>query len=433
MRMIAAGLLVVMALPLLAQAETGSQSAASGPTAASTVPPGEEWTRFRGPNGTGISTAKGIPAEWTEKDYNWDATLPGKGHSSPVVWGDQVFVTSATVDNAERIVLCLDAATGKTVWERRYPSHAHAKHFKNSFATATPALDRDRVYVSWSTPEQYTVLALDHDGRDAWRVDLGPVVSQHSTGVSPIVFDDMVILSNDQDGPVKENANTGISFLMALNASDGQVRWRTERSSEVVSYSTPCVYQSPETGLPELIFNSQAHGISSIDPYTGRLNWEIGALDKRAVSSPVVAAGLIFGTTGSGGGGNYVVAIHPGKNPTVAYKITQMAPYVPTLLAKDELLFLWGDNGVVSCVDAATGKSHWRQRVGGNFSGSPIAIEDRLYCIAEDGTVVVLAAGPEYRLIARNALGENSNSTPAVAGGRLYLRTVSHLISLGGK
>jgi outer membrane protein assembly factor BamB len=435
MRMIAAGLLAAFALPLLAaaQAETGARAETGSQNAASAATAQEEWTRFRGPNGTGISTAKGIPSEWTEKDYNWNATLPGKGHSSPVVWGDKVFLLSAAADSAERIVLCLDAATGKTLWERRYPSHTHAKHFKNSFATATPALDRDHVYCSWSTPEQYTLLALGHDGSEAWRVDLGPVVSQHSTGVSPIVFDDMVILSNDQDGPIMDNPNTGVSFLMALNTSDGQVRWRTERNSEVVSYSTPCVYRSPETGLPELIFNSQAHGISSIDPYTGRLNWEIGALDKRAVSSPVVAAGLIFGTTGSGGGGNYVVAIHPGKNPTVAYKITQMAPYVPTLLAKDDLLFLWGDNGVVSCVDAATGKVHWRQRVGGNYSGSPIAILDRLYCIAEDGTVVVLAAGPDYQLIARNPLGENSNSTPAVAGGRLYLRTVSHLICVGGK
>ncbi|HEX4146537.1 MAG TPA: PQQ-binding-like beta-propeller repeat protein [Pirellulales bacterium] len=435
MRMLAAGLLVVVALSPCAgaRAESSPKAAADAKTAASVADPDAEWTRFRGPNGTGISRAKGIPSEWTEKDYNWNATLPGQGHSSPVVWGDKVFVTSATTDSAERIVMCLDAATGKTLWERRYPSHTHSKHFKNSFASATPALDRDRVYVAWSTPEQYTLLALGHDGREAWRVDLGPVVSQHSTGVSPIVFEDMVILSNDQDGPVKENPNTGISFLMAINASDGQVRWRTERNSEVVSYSTPCVYTSPETGLPELIFNSQAHGISSIDPYTGRLNWEIGALDKRAVSSPVIAAGLIFGTTGSGGGGNYVVAIHPGKQPTEAYRITQMAPYVPTLLAKDDLLFLWGDNGVVSCVDAASGKSHWRQRVGGNFSGSPIAIEDRLYCIAEDGTVVVLAAERDYRLIARNALSENSNSTPAVAGGRLYLRTVSHLISLGGK
>jgi outer membrane protein assembly factor BamB len=393
----------------------------------------QEWSRFRGPNGTGLSTAKGIPTEWTEKDYNWDTTLPGVGHSSPVVWDGQVFVTSAVGDSAERIVMGVDVESGKIAWERHYPSHVHARHKFNSFASSTPALDADRLYVTWSTPEHYTVLALGHDGRDAWQVDLGTVVSQHSTGVSPIVFEDMVIVANDQDGISRDSSEAGTSFLVALNASDGQVRWRTERTSAVVSYSTPCVYQSPEAGRPELIFNSQAHGISSIDPYTGQLNWEIGALDKRAVSSPVVAAGLIFGTTGSGGGGNYVVAIRPGKQAEVAYKITQMAPYVPTLVAKGDLLFLWGDNGVVSCVDAATGNVHWRQRVGGNFFGSPVIVDDRVYCIDRDGTVVVLAAAAEYKLLARNPLGENSNSTPAVAGGRMYLRTASHLISLGGR
>ena len=207
MRRIAAGLLIVVALPLWVapKTETAGRTAASVPTAA------EEWTRFRGPNGTGLSAAKGIPSEWTEEDYNWNATLPGQGHSSPVVWGDKVFVLSASAESAERIVMCLDTATGKTVWERRYPSHVHDKHLKNSFASATPALDRDHVYCSWSTPEQYTLLALGHDGREAWRVDLGPVVSQHSTGVSPIVFEDMVILANDQDGPLQRESRTRAS------------------------------------------------------------------------------------------------------------------------------------------------------------------------------------------------------------------------------
>ena len=395
----------------------------------------QEWTRFRGPNGSGVSDDKGIPTEWSEQDYNWKAKLPGVGHSSPVIWDQKVFVTAASEETAERIVLCLDTQTGKTLWERRYDSHVHRKHHFNSFATSTPALDADRVYVTWSTPEHYTVLALDHDGRDVWRVDLGAVVSQHSTGVSPIVYQDMVIVANDQDGLLRESDNKepGVSFLVALNANDGQVRWRTERDSATVSYSTPCVYDSPETGRPELIFNSQAHGISGIDPYTGQVIWEFPAFDKRAVSSPVIAAGLIFGTTGSGGGGNYLAAVRPGKSPELAYpKISEKAPYVPTPVAKGDLLFLWGDGGVVSCVDAATGQSHWRERVGGKFSGSPIIVEDRVYCISEDGTVVVLAAAPEYKLLARNPLGEGSRSTPAVAAGRLYLRTASHLISLGG-
>jgi outer membrane protein assembly factor BamB len=243
----------------------------------------------------------------------------------------------------------------------------------------------------------------------------------------------MVILGNDQDGPGKDTPDAnGDSFLVALDCADGRERWRTKRGSAVVSYSTPCVYYN-RAGKPELIFNSQAHGISSISPQTGKVNWELGVFDKRSVSSPIVAAGLIFGTTGSGGGGSYVAAVKPGVKPTLAYKLAEKAPYVPTLVAKDKLLFLWSDKGIVSCVDAPTGNTHWIERVGGNFSGSPVIIGQYVYCIAEDGTVVVLAASPKFNLVAQNSLGEGSHSTPAVAGGHLYLRTYSHLISLGGK
>ncbi|HEX4129808.1 MAG TPA: PQQ-binding-like beta-propeller repeat protein [Pirellulales bacterium] len=393
---------------------------------------GQEWTRFRGPNGQGVSTAKGIPVKWTESDYNWKAALPGIGHSSPVLWGGKVFLTSAMNETAERIVLCLDSATGDILWERRYPSSVHAKHLKNSFASATPAVDKEHVYTCWSAPDEYIVLALDHDGREAWRVDLGPVVSQHSTGSSPIVYDGMVVIGNDQDGPIKENPNEGVSFLVALDCRDGRQHWRTPRENAVVSYSTPCVFR-PKQGKPQLIFNSQAHGITSIDPATGKVNWELGVFDKRSVSSPIVAAGLIFGTTGSGGGGSYVAAVRPGPQPELAYKITSMAPYVPTLVANDKLLFLWSDKGIVSCVDVQTGEGIWRERVGGNYSGSPVIVDGKLYCIAEDGTVAVLAAGPEYKQLGENPLGEASHSTPAVADGRMYLRTYSHLISVGGK
>lgn len=391
-----------------------------------------EWTRFRGPNGTGLSDAQGIPTTWTNSDYNWVATLPGVGHSSPVIWGHRVFLLSSVEATAERMVICVDTETGKILWERHYPSSVHNKHLLNSFASATPAVDKDHVYCSWSSPEEYTVLALDHTGRDVWRVNLGPVVSQHSTAASPVVFDGMVILGNDQDGPIKENPNEGVSFLVALDCKDGHERWRTKRENAVVSYSTPCERKLPG-GKVELIFNSQAHGITAIDPYTGKVNWELGVIDKRAVSSPVMAAGLIFGSTGSGGGGNYVAAVKPGNPPELAYKITKMAPYVPTLLAKDNLLFMWGDAGVVSCADAATGDVIWRERCNGKYSGSPICVRDHIYCLADDGTVVVIKASREFELVARIPLGEEARSTPAVANGRLYLRTVSHLYSVGGK
>ncbi len=188
-----------------------------------------------------------------------------------------------------------------------------------------------------------------------------------------------------------------------------------------------------------MIFNASAHGITSVDPKTGKINWEVtGLFEKRSCSSPVLADGLLIGSCGSGGGGNYVVAVHPGgtdkpKAGKLAYKIDKSAPYVPTPIAKGELLFLWSDAGVVTCVRARTGETLWTNRVGGNYFGSPICVQDRIYNIAADGTLVVIAAAEKYDLLAKNTLGELSHSTPAVANGTLYLRTFSHLISVGGR
>lgn len=399
----------------------------------------QEWTRFRGPNGTGVSEATTVPAEWTEDDYNWKVELPGIGHSSPVAWGDKIFLSSAFEDTGQRIVLCTSAADGSVVWERRFDSTVHPKHARNSFASSTPAVDEKHVYVVWSTPEEYTLRAFDHDGRDAWQLDLGPFAGEHSCGTSPIVYQDRVILGGDQGRSNGPNDDVR-SFLIAVDRLTGKTCWRTDRRTKHAAYSTPCVYQTE--GQPaELIFNSGAHGISGIDPQTGATNWELAVFDKRSVSSPVVAAGLVFGTCGSGGGGNYVAAVRPGSagragsgSPAeLVYRIDESAPYVPTLVARGDLVFLWGDKGVASCVRAATGQLVWRERVGGNYSGSPVWVGGRLYSIDDDGVVVVLAASEKFELVARNPLGEESRSTPAVAGGRMYLRTYSHLFSVGGR
>jgi outer membrane protein assembly factor BamB len=202
-----------------------------------------------------------------------------------------------------------------------------------------------------------------------------------------------------------------------------------------VAYSTPCVY-SPEGGRPQLIFNSEAHGISSINPSDGQTNWELSVFDKRSVSSPVIAAGLIFGSCGSGAGGNYVVALKPGGAgvaPEVAYKVSKSAPYVPTPIAKDDWVFLWSDQGVVTCCQASTGKQIWQERVGGKYFGSPVCVGGRLYCMSSDGDVAVVAAGPAYELLGKQSLGDPSHSTPAVSDGVMYLRTFTKLFALGGK
>ncbi len=390
----------------------------------------QEWTRFRGPNGAGIGQAD-IPGEWSEKDYNWRVELPGIGHSCPVFWGNKIFLTSAFEDTCTRIVLCLDAADGKLLWRREFTSTVHTKHKMNSYASCTPAVDAERVYVAWTAPEEYTLMALDHDGNDVWQRNLGPFVSQHSGGTSPVIYEDMVILGNEQG----DEAANGISFLIAVDRRTGETRWQRARQTEQVAYSTPCVFSQP--GKPdELIFNSGAHGVTSIDPQTGNVNWEIDVLNKRSVSSPVLAAGLIFATCGSGGGGNYVVAVKPGSKsvqPEIAYRVDDAAPYVPTVVAQGNRIFLWSDAGVVSCLEASSNKQIWKKRVGGNYSGSPIIVGDKLVCMSMDGTAVVLAASDEYELLGKNPLGEESRSTPSVCDGRLYLRTYSHLISLGGK
>jgi outer membrane protein assembly factor BamB len=266
--------------------------------------PAQEWTRFRGPNGTGISPAKTVPTAWTEKDFNWKVPLPGAGHSSPVLWGDKIFLTSGDDQAGQVLVFCISAADGRVVWQKAFPFATYPKHNYNSFASSSPAVDERRVYVCWSVPARCTLLALEHDGKLAWEKDLGPFVSQHGNGTSPIVYQDKVILGNEQDGD---------SFLIAVDAATGATRWKTPRKTAETAYSTPCVYQ-PKEGKPALIFNSHAHGISALDPDNGKVLWEFAsAFDKRSVSSPLVAEGLIIGSCGSGGGGNYVVAVRPGE------------------------------------------------------------------------------------------------------------------------
>ncbi len=388
---------------------------------------GQEWTRFRGPNGSGLSTAKTIPTTWAEKDFNWRVALPGEGHSSPVVWGDKIFVTSAEGAKGTMFALCVSAADGRVLWQNAFPFTAFRKHDLNSFASSSPAVDEHRVYFCLTTPEHCRLLAFSHEGQKMWDTDIGPFSAQHGAGTSPITYQGKVILANDQDGE---------SCLLALDAASGKVLWKTPRKTAEAAYSTPCVYQT-QGGKPALIFSSHAHGISAVDPDEGKVVWELdGLFDKRVVSSPVLADGLIISACGSGGGGNYVVAVRPGnsvqnKQPELAYSIRRSAPYLPTSICVGSLLFLWSDNGIVTCVQASSGEVRWQERVGGDFYGSPICVDGRLYCASTRGEVVVLEASDQFKVLARNALNEATESTPAVSGGHMYIHTSKHLLSVG--
>lgn len=390
----------------------------------------QEWTRFRGPNGTGESEMTGLPASWPAGP-SWKTKLPGIGHSSPVLWGDRVFLISADPDNGTRYVLCLSATDGKILWKQEFAARTSAIHTQNSLASSTPAVDDKCVYAAWATPEEITLVALRHDGSSQWRVNLGPFVSQHGFGASPIVYQDMVILPNDQDGE---------SFVVALDRGTGEIRWRAPHQSlseQNAAYATPCLYQ-PAGAAPELIFCSRYHGIMAANPTSGATLWEAKLLDRRPVASPIIVDGLILANCGEGGGNNSVVAVRPPRDKNVeaevVYKIDKSsAPYVPSLVAKGSLVFLWGDRGTVTCIDAPTGKIHWRKRVSGNYSGSPVRVGERVYCVSADGDVVTLAASETFEELGRTALGEVCRSTPAIADGRMFVHTESHLFALGSK
>ncbi|ADB16823.1 Pyrrolo-quinoline quinone [Pirellula staleyi DSM 6068] len=394
----------------------------------------QDWTRFRGPNGSGESEAAGIPASWTHDDLNWKVELPGVGHSSPVLWGDSIFLLSADKEKATRYVISLDAKAGKTNWKREFAGEPHHLHVRSSYASCTPAVDEKHVYVAWSDPNRTTLMALDHTGADVWSIDLGPWVSQHGFGTSPMLYEDLVVITCSQENSKRAgDPEPKESFVVAVDKNTGKIRWRTDLKLDTTSYSVPCVRKAAD-GRDELLMCSTGEGIFGVDALSGKINWNETVFNMRTVSSPVLVGGLVVGTTGSGGGGNYVIALKPGPQPEIAYEVRKEAPYVPTPVARGNLLFLWSDKGIVHCLKSDTGEEVWKKRVGGvGYSGSPIRVQDKLICVDEAGLVVVLSATDTFAELARIDLKEECRSTPAVSNGRLYIRTISHLFSVGGK
>lgn len=406
-----------------------------------------DWTRFRGPNGTGISSAKTVPTEWTSDDYNWVAELPGKGHGSPVVVGDRLYLVCGEEETAERIVACFDTKRGDMLWQRKFASKTHRLHLSNSYGSSTPASDTDGVVVTWADPDQLVLMALDPQGETVWSRDLGPHDAINGAGTSPIIVDDVVVLMNVQmDANVLVRAGVlpekfaddqpNESFLIAVDRGTGETRWQVDRETYLCGYATPCV-RNLQNGEKELIFLDSAHGLTGIDIRNGEVRWQTSRLlPTRTVASPVIAGNLIFCSHGQGVTGDVIYAVRvgdQGEEPQIEYEIKKAAPLTPTPIVQGELAFLWSDSGIVTCITAETGEVLWRQRVGGNYYGSPVWIDERLYCVDRRGTVVVIAADREFKLLAKVPLGETSFATPAVASGTIYFRTETRLFSLGGK
>lgn len=380
----------------------------------------ENWARFRGPNGEGKSQLTGVPTQWSTNDYEWKVDLPGKGHSSPIIWGQRLFLTTGSQDGL-RTVLCLNAITGETIWTDSIQLEANHLHKKNSYASGTPTTDGKQVYVAFADEKQYTLLCYSLDGERIWSRDLGSFTSQHGQGVSPIIYNGKLIVPNDQMGP---------SRIVALDLNTGETIWESERDFRRTSYSTPMILNV--NGQDQLICLSGALGLAGLDPESGKALWHSGELPLRTVASPVFGAGYLFAECGSGGRGKHMVAVDPSANGEVKQIRTQNLPYVPTPIFHNGLLFLWNDDGVVCCIDPQSDLTEniWRERVGGNYSGSPVLIDGKLYCISEEGEVVVVAADREFQLLGKNPLGDESYATPAVANGRVYFRGFHSLACL---
>ena len=394
----------------------------------------ENWPRFRGPNGQGISSAEGIPTQWSSSDVAWETDLGGMGHSSPVIWEDNIFVTVANGGATSGTLMAVSASDGEILWQQHYALRALEMNALNSLASSTPALDADGVYTIWYGSDRTLVVATDHNGAPQWEKEFKATNMGHGPGGSPMVYGDKVIFSLEQE----ENGDGLQSFWYALDTQSGEIRWAVERKNgSHGSSSTPCVYESP-LGEEWIIFSSRAYGVTAVEPETGRVVWESeAALSARVVASPVVSRAGIVAICGRGGSGVELSVVRPPEGGEsegqVLYTLSErFVSNVPTPVAVGDWLFLFHDRGVVTCLDSRTGAVVWSENPGGRFFGSPVVIDDRLYCVDTDGRVVVLRAGGAYELLALNELGEASHASPAVSDGRMVVRTLSRLYCIVG-
>jgi outer membrane protein assembly factor BamB len=291
-------------------------------------------------------------------------------------------------------------------------------------------VDEHHVYFTWSDNAHFQLAALKHDGKEVWRRDLGALENRHGGGISPIVFEDMVIIQKDLRGP---------SAIYAINRMTGKTIWKVDRrwdDKNQTTFATPLVYQ-PESGEPYLIFNSISSGMTAVNPKNGQTLWELpDVFPQRPIMSPIQVGELIFSSCGAGNVADSLVAIRPpqmtGDKPEVAYSIRKSAPYVPTPVAKGSHLFMVSDGGIATCIDAPTGKEIWKEKLGDTYFSSPICVDDRIYVVSRRADVVVFRAADKFELLGRTLINQATNATPIIDNGRMYLRTESHLYCLSG-
>lgn len=384
-----------------------------------------DWTRFRGPNGTGVAAAD-VPPQAAAKNLLWKVAIPGKGHSSPIIVGHRVFLQSATPDGAKRTLICLNSATGKIEWTRDVVGQSAHTHKKNSLASSTPASDGKNVYVLFWDGAAVTMHAYTLDGKPLWASSLGSYQSQHGVGASPVVVGDKVIVNFDQDGAAE---------AMAFDTKTGVKVWSVERKPSRANPATPFIRELPN-GKSEVVFVNTG-GLTGYDPDTGKVNWDWDwAPNKlRTVASPILLKNSILAVAGDGGGSRAAAVVTPGTSAKLLWAKRKDVSYVPTPLVKGDHIYMVLDTGFVSCLEAQSGDILWSERVFTKaVTASPILIGDTVLAIAEDGKVVTFKTDPElFDKVTERSLGEAVFASPAAGDGKVFVRGVEHLFCFGKK
>jgi outer membrane protein assembly factor BamB len=422
-----------------------------------------QWPSFRGPLASGVADGQALPDSWDPKTGNnikWRTRIPGLGHSSPVVWGTRVFVTSAISSRGAATfkpglygdgdasddrsphrwtLFAIDKRTGLIEWEQvAYAGPpVDTRHIKSTYASPTPATDGQSLVVSFGSQGVY---AYDVTGRRRWKVDLGHTklgaydIPSYEWGPasSPIIFEDLVILQVDTHLD---------SFVLALDLATGAVRWKSDRS-ELPSWGTPAVAQTPSG--PQLVTNASNY-IRGYDPRTGKELWRLGGSSKITAPTPIFAEGLFVVASGRAperpifairpeARGD--ITLEPGETSSaaVAWSKTGRGSYMPTPLAYKGLLYVLANNGVFDAYDIKTGAEVYRQRlpyVGSGYSASPVAADDKIYLSSEDGEMLVVSAGRQFKQLSTNSMGELLMATPALSEGVMYVRASETLFAIG--
>jgi len=395
-----------------------------------------DWPQFRGPAGDGQSSATGLPLKWSEtNNVKWKTAISGKAWSSPVVCGDQIWMTAAPEEGTRLSALCVDRNTGKIIHNLKLfdvvlPQYCHPF---NSYASPTPVIEDGRVYVTFGSPG--TACLDAKTGKVLWqRRDF---VCNHfrGAGSSPILHQNLLIMNFD---------GSDHQFIVALDKNTGKNVWRSNRSVDYQdvgpdglpqaegdfrkAFSTPHIAELE--GKPVLL-SSGAKAHYAYDPLTGEELWHVEERGQHSASSrPLAGNGLVFFQTGWSKG--QLLAVRPGgkgvvTDSHVVWRAKRGVPNKPSLILKDGLLFMVDDGGFATCLEAATGKEVWQERIGGSYSASPVCSGNRIYFCSEDGKTVVIEASRQYKLLAENKLDGGFMASPAIAGNALYLRTKTHL------